>query len=68
MQKRFPDETTKYVSGTDGEIEEIKINGIKAIISDGRSIDWEIKDAIYSLSGRGKITKSELIKIAESIK
>jgi hypothetical protein len=68
MQQRFPDETTKSVSGTDGTIEETKINGVNAVISDDRSIDWETKNAIYMLSGRGEIKKSELIKIAESIK
>ncbi|MBW9159410.1 DUF4367 domain-containing protein [Clostridium tagluense] len=68
MQQRFPDETTKYASGGDGTIEEIKINGVNAVISDDRSIEWETKNALYNLSGRGVITKSELIKIAESIK
>ncbi|MGV8984650.1 DUF4367 domain-containing protein [Clostridium sp.] len=68
IQQRFPDETTKFESGTDGKIEETKINGVNAVISDGRIIDWETKNALYSLSGRGEITKSELIKIAESIK
>ncbi|MBZ9633918.1 DUF4367 domain-containing protein [Clostridium sp. FP1] len=68
MQQRFPDETTKCASGSDGTIEEIKINGVNAVISDDRNIDWETKNAVYMLSGRGGITKSELIKIAESIK
>ncbi|MBW9149115.1 DUF4367 domain-containing protein [Clostridium sp. CM028] len=68
MQQRFPDETTKSASGTDGKIEETKINGVNAVISDDRYIDWETKNCIYSLSGRGEITKNELIKIAESIK
>jgi hypothetical protein len=68
MQQRLPDETTKYVSGTDGKIEETKINGVSAIISDDKIIEWETKNALYSLSGRGEIDKSELIKIAESIK
>ncbi|MBZ9622357.1 DUF4367 domain-containing protein [Clostridium sp. FP2] len=68
MQQRFPDETTKFASGTDGTIEEIKINGVNAVISENRNIDWETKNALYNLSGRGGITKSELIKIAESIK
>ncbi|MCB2299160.1 DUF4367 domain-containing protein [Clostridium tagluense] len=68
MQQRFPDETTKCVSGTDGRMEEIKINGVNAVISENRNIDWETKDCVYMLAGRGGITKSELIKIAESIK
>ncbi|MBU3092138.1 DUF4367 domain-containing protein [Clostridium sp. CF011] len=69
MQQRFPDETTKSASGTDGKIEETKINGVNAVISNNRSIDWETKTAIYFLAGKDAgITKSELIKIAESIK
>ncbi|MCB2305873.1 DUF4367 domain-containing protein [Clostridium estertheticum] len=69
MQERFPDGTTKGELSTDGTIEKTKINGVNAVISDDRNIDWETKDAIYFLSaGEGGITKSELIKVAESIK
>ncbi|MBU3215981.1 DUF4367 domain-containing protein [Clostridium estertheticum] len=69
MQQRFPDETTKGELSTDGTIEKTKINGVNAVISDDRNIDWETKNAIYFLSaGKGGITKNELIKIAESIK
>ncbi|MBU3199584.1 DUF4367 domain-containing protein [Clostridium estertheticum] len=69
MQQRFPDETTKSIASTDGTIEKTKINGVNAVISDDRNIDWETKDAIYFLSaGKGGIIKSELIKVAESIK
>lgn len=68
MQQRFADEETAYGMATDGKIEQVKINGIDAIISDGRSIDWEADNVLYMLSGRGEISKSELIKIAASIK
>ncbi|MEW9122847.1 MAG: DUF4367 domain-containing protein [Thermotaleaceae bacterium] len=68
MQQRFADEETAYEIGTDGKIEQIKINGFDGILSDGRSIDWEANDVLYNLSGRGHITKDELIKMAESIK
>ena len=69
MQQRFPDETTKSEMGTDGKIEQTKINGVNAVISNSRSIDWETKSTIYFLSGKDAgITKIELIKIAESIK
>ncbi len=68
MQQRAAMDDMKSVSGTDGKIEKAKVNGIDAIISDDRNIDWETKSALYSLSGNGNISKSELIKIAESIK
>lgn len=68
IQQRFADEETAYQMGTDGEIEEVKINGIDALILDGRNMHWEDNDVLYILLGRGEISKDELIKIAESIK
>ena len=67
MQQRFADEETGYEAGG-GKVEEIKINGVDAVIYDDRNIDWEANGVIYGISGRGEITKDELIKIAESIK
>lgn len=68
MQQRAAVDDMKYFSGTDGKVEKVKINGVDAVIQGNRTIDWETKDALYGLSGRGNISKSELIKIAESIK
>ena len=68
MQQRFADKSTGYVDGTDGKIEKIKVNDVDAILMDNRNIDWEYNGVIYGISGRGEVTKSELIKIAESIK
>jgi hypothetical protein len=67
MQQRFADEETGYEAGG-SKVEEIKINGVDAVIYDDRNIDWEVNGVIYGISGRGEITKDELIKIAESIK
>ena len=67
MQQRFADEETAYAGGAK-KVEEIKINGVDAVFYDDRNIDWEANGVIYALSGRGEITKDELIKIAESIK
>ena len=67
MQQRFADEETGYVTGAN-KVEEVKINGIDAIISDDKDIDWEANGVLYSILGRGEITRAELIKIAESIK
>ncbi|WP_315119175.1 DUF4367 domain-containing protein [uncultured Clostridium sp.] len=68
MQQRFASEEMGYADGTAGTVEEIKINGVDAVIIDDKSIDWEYKNVLYGLSGRGNISKDELIKIAESIK
>ena len=67
MQQRFADEETAYATGGD-KIEKIEINGVDAVIYSDRNIDWEMRGIIYALSGRGEVTKDELIKIAESIK
>lgn len=67
MQQRFADEETGYATGG-SKVEEIKINGVDAIFYSDKNIDWEANGVIYGLSGRGEISKNELIKIAESIK
>jgi hypothetical protein len=56
-----------YTTGTDEEIEELKINGVDAVIYDN-TISWEVNNIIYSLYGRELITDTELINMAESIK
>jgi len=66
MQQRFACEETGF-SSNGSNIEKIKINETDAILSDGKEINWEYNDVIYSLTGK-KIGKNELIKIAESIK
>ena len=67
MQQRFADEETAYATGANDTTEEIKINGIDAVIDD-RNIDWEANNTLYSIMGKGNITKNELIRMAESIK
>ncbi len=67
MNQRFADEETAYEAGGEN-VEELKINGVDAVMYNDRNIDWEANGVIYGLSGRGKITKDELIKIAGSIK
>ncbi len=68
IQQRFADEETGYIFSTDGEIEKAKVNEVDAVISDGKSIDWEYNGVLYGLMGKGELSKDELIKIAESIK
>ncbi|WP_127541229.1 DUF4367 domain-containing protein [Paenibacillus illinoisensis] len=67
MQQRLPDEESAFETGTDGKIEELQLNGVKAILMDDRTLLWETKDALYSLSS-GSVNRSEIIRIAESIR
>ncbi|QUH25219.1 DUF4367 domain-containing protein [Serpentinicella alkaliphila] len=67
MQQRYADKETAYTLSTNSKVEQIEINGVKAILSDNRGIDWERDNVLYGLSSRGEFTKDELIKIAESI-
>lgn len=67
--ERLLNEETAYESGTDGKIEELKINGCRAVIMDNASIQWETKDNIsVDIAGRGFIGRDELVKIADSVK
>lgn len=66
IQERFAcDETKTYEDAED--IEKININGVDAILSNGRNIDWEADNTIYYVGGKN-IGKDEAIKVAESIK
>lgn len=66
LQERFACDETKTEGNAD-DIEKIKINGIDAILSDGRNIDWETDNTLFYLGGKN-IGKDEVIKVAESIK
>jgi hypothetical protein len=66
MQERFACDETKTVSNAE-DIQKININGVEAILSNGRNIDWEADGTIYYLGGKN-IGKDEAIKVAESIK
>jgi hypothetical protein len=67
MQQRFPDEETAYATSTDGKLEQLTINGVAAILMDDHKLNWETKNAMYSLSSKD-ITKADLIRLAESIR
>ena len=68
INERLLNEDTAFHMGTDGEIEELDINGHKAVLSNGNSLDWEIDDVSVGINGRGNITRDELISMAESVK
>lgn len=67
IQERLDCEETQFEAGTDGSLEKIKINGVDAALSDNKNIDWINNNTIYSIMG-GKLSRAEVIKIAESIK
>ncbi len=66
LQQRLPDDETAFAASVDGEVQELSINGNKAVTVVGRSIDWENSEALYSLLSRA-LDQSELVRIAESI-
>jgi hypothetical protein len=67
MQQRLPDEETAFETSTDGELEQLTINGVTAILMDNHKLNWETKTALYSLFSKD-ITKADLIRLAESIR
>lgn len=67
MQQRFPDEETAYATSTDGNLEQLTINGVVAILMDDHKLNWETENTMYSLSSKD-ITKADLITLAESIR
>lgn len=66
MQQRLPSEETAFAMSVEGEVQELNINGFKAVTVVGRSIDWENSEALYGLSSRD-LNQEELVRIAESI-
>lgn len=66
LDERFSCDETKAEGGAE-DIEKININGVDAILSDSKNIDWEADNTIYFLGGKN-IGKDEAIKVAESIK
>ncbi len=69
VDERILNEETAFSTGTDGKIKETSINGHKAVILDGRSIDWEQNGISIGIAFcHSKISqKDELLKIAKSV-
>ncbi|MGM9552458.1 MAG: DUF4367 domain-containing protein [Clostridia bacterium] len=67
--ERIINEETAFATGTDGTMEVVEINGQTAVIMDNRSIDWETEDDVsVGISGRGHLTREELINMAKNTK
>ena len=68
VMERLIDDETKFTASTDGELEEIQINGRTVVIADNRNIDFETADSVsVSILSGGNMTRNELIKAAEGI-
>lgn len=70
MQERFACEETAYGSASDSKIEEISLNGNRAILMEGGELDWEVDGVLMHISYKeeGDEAREELIKMGESIK
>lgn len=67
MQQRELTEETAYESGTDGVVEEVTVNGYKAALSNGSTLDWEYDGVAICLASRGLLSTEDLMKMAESL-
>jgi len=66
MQQRHADEETAYEMSTNGTIENAKINGVDAVLNNGKAVDWEANGVLYGVTS-ASLDKDDLIKVAESI-
>ncbi len=68
IMERLINDETAFTASSDGEMEEVDINGAAAVIEDGRTLNFETDDGVaVGIFTKGCITKDELIKIAKSI-
>ncbi len=68
LNERFLNDETAFETGTDGKLEEIEINGSKAVVINGRNVYWERDGVSVGVSGHGVLSEEELLKVAESIR
>lgn len=66
--ERILDDETRFTTSTDGTLEELTINGRKAVLMDKNDIEWETDDNVSVSIIAHNISKSEIIKMAESTK
>ncbi|MDD6214143.1 MAG: DUF4367 domain-containing protein [Firmicutes bacterium] len=68
VHERILNEETAFSASFDGKMTETKIHGNKAVIYDGRNIDWEEDGISIGISAKNAVSKAELLKIADSVK
>ena len=66
VSERLINDETAFAMGTDEEIEELEINGHKAVLAGDGNLDWE--DGDVSVGITGGVGRDEIIKIGESVK
>lgn len=57
----------RLTMSTDGTIEKVKINGVDAVLVNGKGLDWEANGVLYGVTS-ASLDKNDLIKVAESIR
>lgn len=57
-----------YSIGTFEDMEQVQVNGVDAILTGDRNLDWEYNNVFYGIHGKKAISSSEIVKIAESIR
>jgi len=66
--ERILNSDTAYTLATDGPIEEVNVNGCKAVLQDNRTLSWETGNISVTIAGREALAGNELFKVAESVK
>ena len=67
IDERKDCEETKYEMSANGRVEKIEINGVDAVMSNNKDVDWIYDGKLCSVMGN-KLSRDEVIKVAESIK
>lgn len=69
LHERIINDETSFEDGTDGKLEEVKINGVDAVIVDRKYIGWEQGNVFVEVNfcNTKQDKKSQLVKIAKSI-
>lgn len=68
IHERAINDETAFSQSTDGTLIETTVNGSKAVLMDGKSLDWEADGISISVMGRNVINTADIYKIADSIK
>lgn len=63
----YANEENAYEVSTSGKMEQVKVNGIDAVMMNERNVHWEAHGVLYTLNTRG-LKRSQVLRIAESIK
>lgn len=68
VDERILNEETAFSASFDGKMTETKIHGNTAVMYGSKTIDWEEDGISIGISTKNAVDKSELLKMAESVK